>query len=265
MENYSSNTSIIQNFSDFVVFEGMTTISALILALDNNKTTRKIYKILFDKSKTSSKHRELSFLRHKSTEHGFSINIVDALEIEKYATGHTHGGVIALCSDKELPSLTPDKIKPNGVYYMVEGVEDPYNFGYIIRSIYASGADGIIISPRNWLSATSVVTKSSAGTSELIDVYVADASLAVDTFKSLGYSVVCAGIRDSKSIYEANLKKPLFVIIGGEKRGISRAILDKADEIIRIDYGRDFKGSLPSVAATSIISFEILRKNPNIN
>ena len=265
MENFNSNPPIIQNFSNYVVFEGMTAISALILALDNAKTTRKIHRILFDKSKTSTKHRELSFLRHKSAVHGFDINIVDNSEIDKYVTGHTHGGVIALCSDKEIPSLSPERIKPDGIYYMVEGVEDPYNFGYVIRSIYASGADGIITSPRNWLSATSVVTKSSAGTSELIDLYVAEPSLAVDTFKSLGYSVVCAGIRDSKSIYEADLKKPLFVIIGGEKRGISRAILDKADEIIRIDYGREFKGSLPSVAATSIISFEILRKNSDIN
>ncbi len=265
MENSNSTSSIIQNISDVVVFEGMTTISALISALDTDRTTRKIYKILFDKSKTSIKHRELSFLKHKATKYGFNINIVDNVEIEKYASGHTHGGVIALCSDKALPFLTVDKIKPNGVYYMVEGVEDPYNFGYVIRSIYASGADGIIISPRSWLSATSVVTKSSAGTSELIDLYVAESSLAVDTFKSLGYSIVCAGIRDSKSIYDADLKKPLFVVIGGEKRGISRAILDKADEIIRIDYGRGFKGSLPSVAATSIISFEILRKNSNFN
>ena len=265
MENKKLESSIIQNISDFVVFEGMTAISALILALDNGKSSRKIHKILFDKSKTTAKHRELSFLRHKSTEHGFNINVVDNVEIDKYASGHTHGGVIALCSDVSIPSLSPEKLKPDGIYYMVEGVEDPYNFGYVIRSIYASGADGIVISPRNWFTATSVVTKSSAGTSELIDVYVADSSLAVDTFKSLGYSVVCAGIRDSKSIYEAELKKPLFVIIGGEKRGISRAILDKADEIVRIDYGRNFKGSLPSVAATSIISFEILRKNSNFN
>lgn len=265
MEINTQDSPIIQNFTECVVFEGMTTISALILSLDNAKTSRKIHKILFDKSKASSKHRELSFLKHKSKEHGFEVDTVDNSVIDKYATGHTHGGVIALCSDISIPSLTPDKIKPQGIYFMVEGVEDPYNFGYVIRSVYASGADGIIISPRNWFSAASVVAKSSAGTSELIDIYVSEPNLAVDTFKSLGYSVVCAGIRDSKSIYEAELKKPIFVIIGGEKRGISRAILDKADEIIRIDYGRDFKGSLPSVTATSIISFEILRKNSDFN
>ena len=196
-----------------------------------------------------------------SIKHNFEVDLIESDELNQLASGNTHGGIIAICTDRTLPVLSPELINTNGIYYMFEGIEDPYNFGYVIRSVYASGADGIIINPRNWLSATSVVTKSSAGTSELLEMYISEASEAVDTFKSLGFTVVCAGIRDSENIYEANLKKPLLVIIGGEKRGISRAILDKADKVVRIDYGREFRGSLPSVAATSIISFEILRKN----
>ena len=196
-----------------------------------------------------------------SLKHNFEVDLVASVQLSQLASGNTHGGIIAICTQRTLPNLSPELINKSGIYYMFEGIEDPYNFGYVIRSVYASGADGIIVNPRNWLSATSVVTKSSAGTSELLEMYISDASEAVDTFKSLGFTVVCAGIRDSENIYDADLKKPLLVIIGGEKRGISRAILDKADKVVRIDYGREFRGSLPSVAATSIISFEILRKN----
>ena len=261
MEDTIIQNTIIQN--NMVVIEGMTSISALISALDSNKARRKIIEILFDKSKISSKRRELSFLKIKASAHGFNINFVDSSDIDKLSTGSSHGGIVALCTKESIPSLSADSIKKDGVYYMFEGIEDPYNFGYVIRSLYAAGADGIIVSPRNWLSAASVVSRSSAGTSELIDTFVCDPTEAVDIFKSLGYTIACAGIRDSVSLYEAELKKPLFVIIGGEKRGISRAILDKADTIIRIDYGKEFKGSLPTVAATSIICFEILRKNSN--
>lgn len=253
--------SIIQNSNEYVVFEGMTTISSLIHSLDIKSNSRRIVKILFDKEKLSSKRRELSFLKAKSIQHDFELSIVTTDELNAVANGTTHGGIVAICTPKDTPLLSPELINNNGIYYMFEGIEDPYNFGYVIRSVYAAGADGIIMNPRNWLSATSVVAKSSAGTSELLDMFIADASEAVDIFKSLGFTIVCAGIRDSETIYEADLKKPLLVIIGGEKRGISRAILDKADKIVRIDYGREFRGSLPSVAATSIISFEILRKN----
>jgi tRNA G18 (ribose-2'-O)-methylase SpoU len=50
-------------------------------------------------------------------------------------------------------------------------------------------------------------------------------------------------------------------VLGGEKRGISRAILDKADTVVRIDYGNDFNGSLSTAAASAVFAFEVLRAN----
>jgi 23S rRNA (guanosine2251-2'-O)-methyltransferase len=152
-------------------------------------------------------------------------------------------------------------IAPDGVYYMLDGVEDPYNFGYSVRSIYAAGGSGIILSPRNWMGVAGVVARSSAGSSELIDMFVSEPEEAVDLFKSLGYKIICAGIRDSESIFDTDLQKPLFVVLGGEKRGISRAILDKADTVVRIDYGNDFNGSLSTAAASAVFAFEIFRAN----
>ena len=181
--------------------------------------------------------------------------------ISELTTGTSHGGIIAFCSAKSIPKLTQSNIAPNGVYFMLDGVEDPYNFGYSVRSIYASGADGIIIPPRNWMGVSGVVARSSAGTSELIDMRVANATEAIDIFKDCGYTVICAGIRDSESIFEAELKKPLLVILGGEKRGISREVLNKADKIVRIDYGRSFNGSLSTAASVAVFAFEISRVN----
>ena len=111
------------------------------------------------------------------------------------------------------------------------------------------------------MGVSGVVARSSAGTSELIDMRVSEAVEAIDKFKELGYTVVCAGIRDSESLFDADLKKPLLVILGGEKRGISREILNKADKIVRIDYGRSFNGSLSTAASGAIFAFEISRAN----
>jgi 23S rRNA (guanosine2251-2'-O)-methyltransferase len=62
-------------------------------------------------------------------------------------------------------------------------------------------------------------------------------------------------------MYEANFKKPLLLIVGGEKRGISSSLLSKADEIVRIEYGRSFRGSLSAASAATILSYEIYRQN----
>ncbi len=248
-------------FNNSDIMEGMSSISAVIKAIEAKTTNRRILNVYIDSAKKNSKRNEIAFLRHKSRELGFGIEFVDADSIAEFTVGSSHGGIIAFCSSRNIPQLSLDMIKSSGVYYFLDGVEDPYNFGYAVRSIYASGGDGIILSPRNWMGVAGVVARSSAGTSELIDMFVADSDEAINVFKSNGYKVICAGIRDSESIFEADLSKPLFVILGGEKRGISRAILDRADTVVRIDYGNEFSGSLSTAAATAIFAFEILRYN----
>ena len=105
------------------------------------------------------------------------------------------------------------------------------------------------------------MARASAGASELLPSFVSDTVDAINTFKSKGYKIICAGIRDSESIFETDLSKPLLVILGGEKRGISGSVLSMADKIVRIDYGTDFKGSLSASASAAVFAFEILRYN----
>lgn len=250
-----------EKFNNSDIMEGMSSISAVIKAIKSKTTDRKILSVYVDKTKKRSKEREIGFLTRSAKELGFNLEFADASVIDEFSVGSSHGGIIAFCSPRNIPELSVENIKPNGIYYMLEGVEDPYNFGYAVRSIYAAGGAGIILSPRNWMGVAGVVARSSAGSSEMIDMYVCDAENAIELFKQAGYTVICAGIRDSESIFDAELKKPLFVVLGGEKRGISRAVLDKADKIIRIDYGNSFNGSLSTSAATAVFAFEILRNN----
>jgi 23S rRNA (guanosine2251-2'-O)-methyltransferase len=253
----------IEKFFDSEILEGMSSISALIKAIEqkSNINNRKILKILIDENKKRSKAREITFLKVKSQQLGFVIEFVNTDIISNKTVGQTHGGIIAECTSRDIPKLTKDSLNKNGIYYFLEGVEDPYNFGYAVRSLYAAGADGLILSPRNWMGASGIVARSSAGASELIDMYISDPTEAIKIFKELGYNVICGGIRNSVSIFDSNLKKPLFVILGGEKRGISGAVLDMADTIVRIDYGTEFGGSLSTAAAAAVFGFEILRQN----
>ena len=241
--------------SNYHIFEGMTSISALIGAIIDGKSDRKIIRILYDSAVKSKKMREIGFLTHKARELGFDLIETDSDTIAELTSGTSHGGIVALTSDRTYPSVNCENINKCGFYALIDGVEDPYNFGYCVRSLYAAGADGLILPERNWMSASGVVAKSAAGTSELLDIFVDDLEKAVDTFKSLGFKVVCAEIRDSVSLYEADLTGPILFIIGGEKRGISSKLASKADMNIRIDYERSFRGSLPTASAVSIIAF----------
>lgn len=243
------------------VFEGMTSIRALLDNLkDKKENARRIEKILFDKAKASKKAKELGYLKKMSELFGFELILSDNDEISSLSIGASHGGIIALCGERDYPVLTNNDIKENGFYVMIEGIEDPYNFGYAMRSIYASGVDGFILSKRNWLSAAGVVCRSSAGASERADVYIANDDF-IELFKNKGYKIVCADIKNSVSLYDADLSKPIFLIVGGEKRGISSSVLSQADQIVRIDYGRSFDAALSTASASTILAFEVFRRN----
>ncbi len=243
------------------VFEGMTSLSAVIESALAGKNDRRITEVLYDKSKAQSKAKEIAYLRRMAEKLDFAVTEADAAEIDNLATGNSHGGIIARCTERTIPPLTSESLPKAGFVTMIEGIEDPYNFGYALRSIYAAGADAVILTPRNWMSAAGVVCRSSAGASELLPLFVSEPDEAVHMAKTAGYKVVCAGIRDSVSAFDADLTRPIFLIVGGEKRGISRAVLDLADEVVRLDYGRPFRGSLSAASAASILAYEVLRQN----
>lgn len=244
------------------ILEGMTSISALLNSGEEND--RKIQKVLIDRSKRRSKAAQIGFLTAKSNELGFSVEFVDTAEINALAIGNSHGGILAVCSPRTIPPLSAAHIQKDSFYVYLEGIEDPYNFGYTLRSLYAAGVAGVILPERNWMSAAGVVARASAGAGELLPLYTASPEEACDLFRKAGYRILCAGIRDSVSVFDESFPYPILLVIGGEKRGISRAVLEKADQIVRIDYAREFQGSLSAASAATVMAFEIFRQNKNI-
>lgn len=247
--------------NETVLFEGMTSIRAVIDGARNGVHTRRIMEIRFDGARKKAKEKELAYLTAVGREMGFPLLETTAAEIDALTSGTSHGGIVAFCTQRQIPTLQADSLPENGFAVMLEGIEDPYNFGYALRTVYAAGADAVILSPRNWMQAAGIVSRSSAGASELLPLYIADGVEATHHARARGYKIACAGIRDSVSAFDADLKKPLLLIVGGEKRGISRALLDEADTVIRLDYGRPFRGSLSAASAASVLAYEVLRQN----
>ena len=252
-----------EKFSESSILEGMTSIRALLKAIKEKNPTNecRIEKILYNCEKLSEQDPTVRFLMHRSRELGFELVASTAKTIDELTLGDSHGGIIAVCSQRSIPSLTAENIKPNGFYCMIQGIEDPYNFGYALRSLYAAGADGIILPERNWMSAAGVVARASAGASELFEIYTADPLACADIFHQAKYRVVCADLRTEHVLYQSDLSLPLLLIVGGERRGISRALLDQADLLVKIDYGREFDASLSAASSATILGYEIYRQN----
>jgi len=249
-------------FIDSCVFEGMTSIRAILQGIDAGINDRKIKRIIFDSKKLRKISKDIGYLRAVSSKYGFELEGSDSETIESHTLGNSHGGIIALCSERTISPLSSlSSIEKNGFYVMIQGIEDPYNFGYALRSLYACGCTGVILPERNWMSAAGVVARSSAGASELFPIYSAEAIQAAEFFKSQGYAIICADEKTENVLGKCKLPLPLLLIVGGEKRGISAELMSLADTIVKIPYARHFPASLSAASATTILAYEIARQN----
>lgn len=243
-----------QTMNDRVWLEGRISVEAAIRG--NNRAVEAVY---VRRGKRDHATKRLLAL---AEEKNIACDIVDEAFVQEHAAGQSHGGVLALVGPRQLAALAD--LQSNTVCRMIvmlDGIEDPFNFGQAVRVLYAAGVDGLVVRPRNWLSATASVTRSSAGATELMPTAVADSALDAATFfRAAGLVIACTAKRSATSLYDTDLTMPLFLLIGGEKRGITRSFRDQADLRLEIPYGRSFPNSLGAAASTAVFAFEIARQ-----
>ena len=255
-----NSTKNVTKENELDVFEGMVSIRAVFEGKENGSCDRRLVSVLFAEDNVKGNGKLLGFLKARSFAYGYELKTVPREELEKYTSGTTHGGVILL-SEKRAYKSIPEVIKDNGFYVYLEGIEDPFNLGYAIRSVYAAGADGVILPKHNAMTSAGTVCRSSAGASELIDVYIGDELNAVKTLKSKGYRLVCADMDAPAPAHLSDLKKPIILAVGGEKRGFSKALTEMSDLTVKLEYGRDFKMALSAASASAVLAFEVTQQN----
>ena len=244
-----------------IFIEGITSVSALITALRSGTARRLIKRIYFDKSRIPKEYRRYRYLKSASEELGFLFIESSPEFIEEHSTGHTHGGIIAEVSEAVFPDFSPSAVMEYGFCSLIDGAEDPYTLGNCIRTLWSFGTDMLILPRRIPEGSDAILARASAGISELMPIYLCDPSDCINIFNAKGYTTVCAGIRDSVSCADSNLKLPILLVVGGEKRGISTSVSEKCTVKVRIPYGRSFMGSLSTSSALSVIAYEIMKQN----
>lgn len=207
--------------------------------------------------------RRFGRLRALARERGVLIDSVAAETIDELSLGRTHGGIIGLVGARRAVSLAAmlGEVGERPLVVMLDGIEDPFNFGQAVRALYAAGADALVVR-RSWETALTTVTRASAGASELLPTATAaSAEDAAAVCRRRGMRVACAvSSGDAVELSSADLSGGLFVLIGGERRGVTRSFVDQADLRLRIGYGRPRAPALGAAISAAIIAFEALRQ-----
>lgn len=225
-----------------MIIEGAISVKS---AISNHK--REIEIVYIDKDK---KTKDFNYIRKIVKENNIELKELKREELDNIAIGKSFGGVLAKVSNRK-----NDELDEGDIFY-IDGIEDPFNLGYIIRNLYAFGIKNIILSKRDYSNMDAQLLKSSAGAYDAANVLVGDNEYElISKLKENGYHIY--GLkRDDNAIdvFDFKFANKCLFMLGGEKRGISSSLMGLCDKYLYIPYASDFRNALNANSACSVVS-----------
>lgn len=161
-------------------------------------------------------------------------------------------GIVIEVNDYDYKSLNDVGFEDNMVL-ILDHLEDPHNFGAIIRTCEARGIKTIIIPKDRSVVVTDTVVKTSSGAINNVNiVMVSNLNNAINKLKDNGYFVYGAEA-DGKLYNTLTYSSKVALVIGSEGNGLSRLVRENCDEIISIPMKGKINSLNASVAAAILI------------
>ena len=214
--------------------------------------------------------RGLAAVRRAAAKARIPVRVVPPQRLGRLAAGGRHQGVVAIRTavnylglEEMLARVAPDldavrQRKPR--LLALDRIQDPRNFGALIRTAVAAGVKGIIVPSRNMAPMNAVMIKASAGTALRIPIArTDDLPLALDGLKERGYYVAGAVQQGGASVWETDWNRPFALVVGSEGRGLRSRVARQCDFLVSIPMQGDAESLNVSVAAGIILFAAISR------
>jgi len=224
------------------------------------KNDREIEKILIANGTEGSILKIVGMAKDKK----IPIMYGEKLILDRIANGVPHQGVIAYsssfkyCEVEDILALAKSR-EEDPFVIILDNIEDPHNFGAIMRSAEVTGAHGIIIPKRRAVGVTDVVTRASAGAAEYMAcAKVANIVQTIEKLKAAGLWIGACDV-DGEPYYKSNLKGGICLVVGSEGFGISKLVKEKCDFTVSIPMVGKI-GSLNASNAAAVLMCEVRRQ-----
>ena len=150
--------------------------------------------------------------------------------------------------------------KSRPLFAILDGMQDPHNFGAVIRSAQVLGVDALFVPTHGQVEVTAQVARSSAGAVNHLRIAQADDLVAlVAQLQSRGIRVIGTSQRAVHPICESDLSGPIAVVIGNEGTGIRDELLSACDELVTIPQFGAVE-SLNAAVSAGILFYEAQRQ-----
>jgi 23S rRNA (guanosine2251-2'-O)-methyltransferase len=161
----------------------------------------------------------------------------------------------------ETANITPAPFDTSGIeggVVILDRIQDPQNYGAILRSAVCFGVKTAVVARYNQAPVTPAVVKASAGAVFYMNIYeITNLRQACEGLKSAGYYILAADSAGSISLREYTPAGKTAVIIGSEGRGIRQSLWEEAEGVLRIDMEEGGIASLNAAQSAAIIFFRI--------
>ena len=231
-----------------------------------------IDKILLNKA---ARGEEIDSIRRLASSQHIPFQFVPEAKLNRLSPGTNHQGVIATIApiafqdvDDMLRMIAPtqDQVKSDKPTLLVlDRIEDPHNYGAILRSALAAGVKGVIVPARNMAQLNEAAIKTSAGTALRIPIArVKKLTEVLVQLKERGYWVVGADGDGEMSYGEYDWNKPVALVMGSESKGMRPDVKASCDTVVSIPmYGP--VESLNVSVATALLLFKAAEVNEKKN
>lgn len=169
-------------------------------------------------------------------------------------------GVVAYISEYnyyiELNELLEKELmKEKSTIVVLDQIQDPRNFGAIIRSCECFGINGVIMQDRNNAKVTETVIKASTGAIEYVDiVQVTNIADTLEKLKKYGYFVYGAEADGQSYYYDEKYPNKVVLVLGSEGKGMRKRVRETCDKVLKIHLKGKINSLNVSVAAGILLS-----------
>lgn len=172
--------------------------------------------------------------------------------IKKISSNPSPSNIMAVVNKKEETSIGEKLL-------ILEDIQDPGNFGAIIRSALAFGIDTIVISPKTVDLYNPKVVRSTQGMMFHINIIVRQLVPFINELKKENYKILGTKVTNGHNVKESKTYSHYALIIGNEGNGMSEEVSNLCDEYLYIRMNEQVE-SLNAAVATSILLYELYNK-----